>query len=183
LAGSRVGARTLPRMDAHPPATPEPDGADAHRAERTERARRCVPVDLRDYVEFDREEATRIRVLWTPQLALDLWCIEPMQATHILHYDDQDVTYTVVGGRSWFVTDEGEVGLDPMGALQVPAGVVHGIDNRAPDPLIVLATVSPPGDERPAAPVAHDAVAVRAHDDEPGPLGRAWRSLLGRTDG
>jgi quercetin dioxygenase-like cupin family protein len=141
------------------------------------------PVDLRDYVDFSEKEARQVRVFAAPELALDLWCIQPQQSTPVIHQEERCITYTVLGGRSWFVTDEGEVGLDPMGALQVPAGVVHGIDNRAPDPLIVLATVSPPGDERPAAPVAHDAVAVRAHDDEPGPLGRAWRSLLGRTDG
>jgi quercetin dioxygenase-like cupin family protein len=122
-----------------------------------------------------------VRVLWSPHLALDLWCLEPRQATRTLRLPDRDVTYTVVGGRSWFVTDQGEIGLDPMGALLVPAGVVHGIDNRAPDPLIVLATLAPPGDERPAAPVASDGAAVRDRDDTPGLLGRAWRAVLGRT--
>lgn len=140
-----------------------------------------VPVDLRDYVRFDGD-ATRVRVLRTDHLALDLWCVEPQRSTGVLHVADADVTYTVIGGRSWFVTDQGEIGLDPMGALLVPAGTVHGIDNRAPDPLIVVASQSPPGEERPAAPVASDAAAVR-DDAQPGALARAWRSLLGRRDG
>lgn len=139
-----------------------------------------VPVDLRDYVVFSPDEATRVRVLATEHLALDLWCLEPGQATPVLHLPDRDVAYTVIGGRSWFATDEGEVGLDPMGALLVPADVVHGIDNRAPDPLIVLAAVAPPGDERPDTPVADDGTAIR-DDHVEGPLGRAWRTILGRT--
>lgn len=142
---------------------------------------RCVPVDLRDYVRFaEGETATKVRVLRTPHVALDLWCIEPMQATGVLHDPDRDTTYTVVGGRSWFVTDQGEIGLDPMGALLVPAGVVHGIDNRAPDPLIVVAHSTPPDDEQPEAPTGDEALAIRQDDDRPGPLARAWRSLLGR---
>jgi quercetin dioxygenase-like cupin family protein len=138
------------------------------------------PVDLRDYVRFSPEAATRVRVFATPHLALDLWCIEPQQATDVLHLPDRDVTYTVVGGRSWFVTDEGEVGLDPMGALLVHAGTVHGIDNRAPDPLIVLAVSSPPSAEPEDAPVADVAAAVRLDDDAPGPLRRAVATLFGR---
>lgn len=159
--------------DAAPSDAAVPEAPDAAGAAR------CVPVDLRDYVRFTDGAATRVRVLRTDHLALDLWCIEPMQATSVLHEPDRDVTYTVIGGRSWFVTDQGEIGLDPMGALLVPSGVVHGIDNRAPDPLIVVASSSPPSDEAPEAPTAEDALAVRRDDDAPGPLGRAWRSILG----
>jgi quercetin dioxygenase-like cupin family protein len=120
-----------------------------------------LPVDLRDWVRFSTSEATRVRVLRTSQLAVDLWCIEPQQATDALHLPEADVAYTVVAGRSWFVTDEGEVGLDPLGSMLVPAGTVHGIDNRAPDPLIVLAVSSPPDATPASEPVTRDALAVR----------------------
>jgi quercetin dioxygenase-like cupin family protein len=112
------------------------------------------PVDLRDWVDFSRKEARRTRVFATDQLAQDLWCIQPQQATPVLHHPDADVTYTVIAGRSWFVTDQGEIGLDPMGALLVPAGVVHGIDNRGADPLIVSASMAPPGGDPEDQPVA-----------------------------
>jgi quercetin dioxygenase-like cupin family protein len=138
-----------------------------------------VPVDLRDYADLSPDRARRVRVLAGDHLAVDLWCLEPGQSSPVLRLPDQDVTYTVIGGRSWFVTDEGEVGLDPMGALLVRAGVVHGIDNRAADPLIVVATVSPPGAERPAAPTVHQADAIHRPRTTGNPLARAWRSLLG----
>ncbi len=135
-----------------------------------------LPVDLRDWVRFSTTEATRVRVLRTPQLAIDLWCIEPRQATDVLTLPEADVTYTVLAGRSWFATAEGDIGLDPLGALLVPAGTAHGIDNRAPDPLIVMAVSAPPDAVMPEAPISDAAVAVR---DDPTP-GGGMRALLGR---
>jgi quercetin dioxygenase-like cupin family protein len=139
----------------HTTATPEPsDGV----------ASGPLPVDLRDWVRFSTAQAVRVRVQRTPQLAVDLWCIEPQQATAVLRADG-DVTYTVLAGRSWFVTEDGDVGLDPLGSMLVPRGLAHGIDNRAPDPLIVLAVSSPPDAAPAEAAVASDGTAVR--DDDP----------------
>lgn len=151
-------------------------------ADAPDAAPRVRPVDLRDYADFRRGPATRVRVLTSERLAVDLWCIEPGASSGVLHLTDQDVTYTVIGGRSWFVTDDGEVGLDPMGAMLVPADTVHGIDNRMPDPLIILATVSPPGED-PEDPVstAEDAVGAAVHHPRQGPgwLRRTLGAVLG----
>jgi len=136
-------------------------------------------VDLRDYVRFVHGEATRVRVLATDRLALDLWCLEPQTATSPLHLPQQDVTYTVLGGRSWFVTDDGEVGLDPLGAMLVPAGVVHGIANRAADPLIVVAASAPPSADPEQEPVERTDAAVRRDDSSPGLLRRSLDRLFG----
>lgn len=131
-----------------------------------------LPVDLRDYADVRPGEATCTRVFATARLAVDLWCIAPRQTTGVLHHPDRDTAYTVIGGRSWVVTDEGEVGLDPMGAILVPADVVHGVENRAADALIILAASSPPG-ERPADPaVADDGSAVHVADQRTGLFGR-----------
>ena len=137
------------------------------------------PVDLRDWVDFAVQEARHVRVFATERLALDLWCIEPQQATQPLHEPDADLTYTVLGGRSWFVTDEGEIGLDPLGSMLVPAGVVHGIDNRGADPLIVSVASSPPS-RAPEhdQPVTSTNAAVRL-DEAPSP----WRRLTQRLFG
>jgi quercetin dioxygenase-like cupin family protein len=137
-----------------------------------------LPVDLRDWVRFSTTEATRVRVLRTSRLAVDLWCIEPRQATDVLTLPDADVTYTVLAGRSWFATADGDVGLDPLGALLVPAGTPHGIDNRAPDPLIVMAVSSPPDATAPDLPVSDEGTAVRA-DPAVGARGGV-RAVLGR---
>jgi quercetin dioxygenase-like cupin family protein len=157
---------------------PTPTGPDDD-ALPTEEAPSVVPVDLRDYVDFSPDRARRVRTLATDRFALDLWCLQPGQSTPVLRLPDQDVSYLVIGGRSWFVTDEGEIGLDPMGTLLVPAGVVHGIDNRAADPLIVVATVAPPGEAGADPPVARDAAAIHHEAGGPNRLVRAWRSLLG----
>ena len=140
---------------------------------------RVRPVDLRDYAQFRPGEAKRTRVFATERLALDLWCIEPGASTGVLHYPDQDVTYTVIGGRSWFVTDDGEVGLDPMGAVLVPADTVHGVDTRSPDPLVVLATSAPPGTDAEEPAVAEDQAAVNWPRGRPGFLRRLLDVVTG----
>jgi mannose-6-phosphate isomerase-like protein (cupin superfamily) len=160
-----------PTPDESPSAAP-PSGASSPSASTQVR-----PVDLRDYVDFSTEGARRIRVHATAHLALDLWCLEPRQATPALHLDD-DVTYTIIGGRSWFVTEEGEVGLDPMGSMLVPGGVVHGFENRSADPLIVVATQAPPGAQPEDAPVSDEGAAVTP-EPPPGLLRRVTEGLLG----
>jgi len=125
----------------------------------------ALPVDLRDWVRFSTEAAVRVRVQRTTTLAVDLWCIEPQQATTVLRAEG-DVTYTVLAGRSWFVTEDGDIGLDPLGSMLVARGVAHGIDNRAPDPLIVLAVSSPPDAAPPDAAVSDTASAVRPPDTQ-----------------
>ncbi|HEX2027723.1 MAG TPA: hypothetical protein VHF25_06955 [Nitriliruptorales bacterium] len=112
------------------------------------------PVDLRDYASFHPDRPVRVRVLATEVLAVDLWCLQPRQSTGALLYEEADVAYTVLGGNAWFVTDEGELGLGPLGAILVTAGVAHGIDNRTADPLVVLASASPP--DVPADAVSSD---------------------------
>ena len=125
----------------------------------------AVPVDLRDWVRFDTDRAVRVRVQRTDTLAVDLWCIEPQQATEVLRTEG-DVTYTVLAGRSWFVTEDGDIGLDPLGSMLIARGVAHGIDNRAPDPLIVLAVSSPPDAAPLDAAVSDVSAAVRPADPE-----------------
>lgn len=170
-------------MDDETASTPDRTAPDPRAVSGTPPTGQPRPVDLRDYVDFSPRAARRTRVYATERLAQDLWCIEPQQATEVLQYEDVDVTYIVIGGRSWFVTEEGEIGLDPMGALLVPAGVVHGIDNRGADPLIISATSAPADARGEDAPVATDAEAIR-DDSRYGQTrrraGEAFGRLLGR---
>lgn len=137
------------------------------------------PVDLRDYASFHPDRPVRARVLATDVLTVDLWCLEPRQSTGALLYEEVDVAYTVLGGNAWFVTDQGELGLGPLGAMLVTAGVAHGIDNRTADPLVVLATASPP--DVPADAVSSDEPVERTDGAVYRPDGR--RGLRGRLRG
>lgn len=158
------------------PTTSHPTAEDALPS--TDPTGEVLPVDLRDWVDFSTEEARRVRVFRTDGLQQDLWCVEPQQSTAVLRYAATDVTYTVIGGRAWFVTEQGEAGLDPLASLLVPAGVTHGIDNRGADPLIVLAVGAPPGDlQEPDEPLTNLAEAVRT-DDTSGSIGERVRRFL-----
>jgi len=175
LPGSDRGSGARPTPDDGPVPGSDPQGGPPPRVR---------PVDLRDYADFRRGPATRVRVLRTDQLAVDLWCLEPGSSTGVLHDPERDLVYTVIGGRPWFVTDDGELGLDPMGAMLVPADSVHGIDNRLPDPVIVLAVTAPADAGEVEAPTDDDeavAAAVRWAEQQPGPIRRAMERVLGTS--
>lgn len=149
----------------------------------TEATGDVLPVDLRDWVDADADRATRVRVFRTEALSQDLWCIQPQQATTVLRHARSDVTYTVIGGRAWFVSEQGEAGLDPLASLLVPAGVTHGIDNRGADPLIVLAVAAPPADdEQVGTPLTTLARAIRP-EDTTGRVSRVLQRFLGTGGG
>ena len=166
-------------MDEH--AEPPPDADARPELPDVEQTGEVLPVDLRDWVDFSLEEARRVRVFRTAAMQQDLWCLEPQQATEVLRYERTDVTYTVLAGRAWFVTEQGDAGLDPLASLLVPAGVTHGIDNRAPDPLVVLAVGAPPGDlVEPDEPLTRLGQALRGGDTTGGVGRRLMEFLQGR---
>lgn len=173
-AGRGPGA-SVTAMDEQPAAAPTgpPDAEQDAPADDA-----VLPVDLRDWVDFSLGEARCVRVFRTAALQQDLWCLEPQQATGVLGYETTDVTYTVLAGRAWFVTEQGDAGLDPLASLLVPGGVVHGIDNRGADPLVVLAVGSPPGDlVEPDEPLTRLGAALR-EGDTTGGIGRRLRRFL-----
>lgn len=131
-----------------------------------------VPVDLRDYVDFDEAAATDRRVFATDVVAVDLVCLEPHQLLDARSFPTADVIYTVLGGRAWVVTDTAEVTLDPLQSVMVPAPTVHGLRNHSPDPLILHVVVSPP-DEAP--PTRHGPAS-----DAPTAVGAPPATLLDR---
>lgn len=139
-----------------------------------------LPVDLRDYVDFDLEGAAGRRVFATDVVAVDLICLEPGQVVAARTLAGADAIYTVLGGIAWLVTDDAEVTLEALQAVMVPATVAHGLRNDGVDPLILQVVTSPP-DEAPVAragpSVARSAPPARR---DPGVLDRLRRALGGR---
>lgn len=123
--------------DPSPDPSPDPtlDPVDQPRA-----------VDLRDYVRFDLERPSGVRVFATDIVAVDLLCLEPGQALDARVRPGADSVYTVLGGRAWVVVDDAEVTLEPLQAIMIPSGAAHGIRNESPDPLILHVVESPPED-------------------------------------
>ncbi|PSO51674.1 MAG: hypothetical protein BRC31_06250 [Actinobacteria bacterium QS_5_72_10] len=140
-----------------------------------------TPVDLRDYVVFDRAGASGRRVYATDVVAVDVVCLEPYQSVEARTFATADAIYTVLGGRAWVVTDEGHVTLRALQSVMVPAPVAHGVRNESPDPLILQVVISPP-DEAPEAVLGPPAGATADPDlgsDRVGLLARVRRVLGG----
>lgn len=142
-----------------------------------------TPVDLRDYVLFDRVSASGRRVYATDVVAVDLVCLEPYQSVEARSFATADAIYTVLGGEAWVVTDEGQVTLRALQSVMVPAPVAHGLRNESADPLILQVVISPP-DEAPEAVFGPPPAEPGAADpdlgrDRPGLLHRLRRVLGG----
>ena len=130
-----------------------------------------VPVDLRDYVDFDLGGASGRRVYSTDVLAVDLLCLEPGQSDGVRVFPTADVVYTVLGGIAWLTSGDAEVTLQALQAVLVPAGIPHGLRNDSPDPLIVQRVTSPPDEAPPAAP----GPAPGQEQRRPAPPPQRWR--------
>lgn len=145
----------------------------------TEQPAEPLPVDLRDYVDFDLQGASGRRVFATDVVAVDLVCLEPGQVVDARALETADAIYTVLGGIAWLVTDEAEVTLEALQCVMVPATVAHGLRNNGVDPLIMQVVTSPP-EEAPAARLGPSAAPARAVDRPPALLDRLRRALGGR---
>lgn len=164
-AGQPAGGAQPPGGDADAPG----DGAHGP-----------VPVDLRDYVEFDAAGASGRRVFATDVVAVDVVCLQPHQSVEARSFATADAIYTVLGGAAWVVTDEGQVTLRALQSVMVPAPVAHGVHNDSADPLILQVVVSPP-DEAPEAVLGPASTATadgELGERRPGLL-RRLRRLLG----
>lgn len=141
-------------MGADVPPDVPPDGPQTVHPETLhgDRVPDPVPVDLRDYVDFDLGEASGRRVYTTDVLAVDLLCLEPGQVEGVRSFPTADVVYTVLGGVAWLTTGEAEVTLQALQAVLVPAGIAHGVRNDSADPLILQRVVSPPDEAPRSAP-------------------------------
>lgn len=141
-----------------------------------------VPVDLRDYVDFDLAGASGRRVFATDVVAIDLVCLEPGQSVQARSFGTADAIYTVLGGVAWIVTDDAEVTLEALQSVMVPATVPHGIRNDHADPLVLQVVVSPP-DEAPAArPGPSSNPEPRPGKRPPGMLERLRQRLAARGE-
>lgn len=138
-----------------------------------------VPVDLRDYIDFDLAGAAGRRVFATDVVAVDLVCLEPGQSVEARSFRTADAIYTVLGGIAWVVTDDGEVTLQALQSVMIPATVPHGIYNNSPDPLVLQVVVSPPDEAPEARPGPAREPDEALGEPPPGLLTRVRRSLGG----
>jgi quercetin dioxygenase-like cupin family protein len=77
-------------------------------------------------------------------LMVGLNCLEPGQVQPVHDHADQDKMYAVMQGRGWFTVGgkAGEAG--PGTVIFAPAGVPHGVENRADERLVLLVNIAPP---------------------------------------
>lgn len=86
----------------------------------------------------------RHRLLATPRLQADLYCLGPGQAQALHAHAEQDKLYLGVQGRPRIRVGEETVWLEAGELVLAPAGIQHGVENPAEAPCVLLVVVVPP---------------------------------------
>jgi quercetin dioxygenase-like cupin family protein len=79
----------------------------------------------------------------SPALLLGLNCLEPGQVQEAHEHADQDKFYYVVEGAGLFSLGEERVAAAAGQLIWAPAGLSHGVENRAEGRLTLLVGIAP----------------------------------------
>lgn len=76
-------------------------------------------------------------------LLLGLNCLEPGQIQSPHAHADQDKFYFVTAGTGTFFIGDDEITVGPGHAVWAAAGIVHGVENRGSERLVILMGIAP----------------------------------------
>ena len=93
---------------------------------------------------FSPEKGQKIGVFRTERSMTDLYCLLPgqIQTPHV--HETSDKIYYVIEGRGHFKIGQEEREFSSGTAVLAPASSEHGVENRGPDPLVLLVVLAPP---------------------------------------
>ncbi len=98
----------------------------------------------REKVAFKIDKMAKVSLYDGEHLMVGLNCFQPGQS-HAAHaHAGADKTYYVISGEGRFTIGDEALNLEPGGFAFAPAGVMHGVENVGPAPLVVLVHISPP---------------------------------------
>lgn len=97
-----------------------------------------------DACRFSPEKMQKINLFATGELFLDLYCLEPGQKQKVHTHDDASKFYVVLEGHARFHIANETQDVGPGQAVLAPAGELHGVENQAPDRLVLLVGMAPP---------------------------------------
>jgi quercetin dioxygenase-like cupin family protein len=100
-------------------------------------------IDYRQQVGSNPAKFFKSTLFESPRLLLGLNCLEPGQVQAAHEHADQDKFYFVVEGQGDFTVGEDTRQAGPGITVWAPAGVPHGVANRASERLVLLVGIAP----------------------------------------
>jgi quercetin dioxygenase-like cupin family protein len=98
---------------------------------------------ISDHIGSRPDKFYKTTLFHSSALLLGLNCLEPGQVQHPHDHVDQDKFYYVVTGEGEFWLGEDRVTVDVGNVVWASAGVVHGVENRGSEPLVLLMGIAP----------------------------------------
>ena len=100
-------------------------------------------VHYRDFVGSQPDKQYKSTLFRSDRLMLGLNCLSPGQEQHVHSHDVQDKFYMVVEGVGEFVVGDERQQAGEGKVVWAPAGVAHGVANRADARLVLLVGIAP----------------------------------------
>jgi len=101
-------------------------------------------ADVAARKRFSPEKGQKIGLFSTERSMADLHCLLPGQAQKPHIHETSDKLYYVIEGTGRFRIGQEERELSAGSAVLAPALVEHGVENRGPNPLVLLVVLAPP---------------------------------------
>ena len=96
------------------------------------------------YVGIKPEKFYKTTLFQGDSLMIGLNCLEPRQMQRVHSHQDQDKFYFVVEGSGYFTIGALVTEAGPGHVVWAEAGVLHGVENRGNERLVLLMGIAPP---------------------------------------
>lgn len=98
---------------------------------------------------FSDEKMTKVNLYESPRLFCDIYCLKPGQSQRPHRHPGNDKIYHALTGTCHVQIGETIQPLPPGCVAIVPAGVLHGVENRSDGPATLLVIMAPHPDPKP----------------------------------
>jgi quercetin dioxygenase-like cupin family protein len=102
-----------------------------------------ITFRMSDHRIFSPEKLKKNNLAETPNLFVDLYCLEPGQEQKPHRHTGSDKIYIVLEGRGRFRVGSEESDLENGLGVLAPSGEEHAVRNATNDPLVLLVMMAP----------------------------------------
>jgi len=99
---------------------------------------------------FSAEKLQKLNIFETDDMFADVYCLVAGQAQNPHRHAGATKFYLVLEGRPTVRIGEAERELQPGELAFAAPGVEHGVENRTPDPVVLLVAMAPNPNRAPA---------------------------------
>lgn len=92
---------------------------------------------------FSGQKMNKVKLYESAKMFCDVYCLEPGQSQRPHTHGDSDKIYFALTGTCHVLIGEEAMPLEPGNLAVVPAGELHGVENRTEERATLLVVMAP----------------------------------------